>query len=263
MNRIICAAIAFLVGSSLLASCTPDRAPAPVAPQTIITAEYEPPGQVRSSTFVWSAEPDVDLFDERGRLIRAAQESKIIAYYAGIDVTYPGFAEALDPHYAIGISTTLQTSLAGTIRAHILEINDIHEGFKATICSQESNLATRVRDEDYRIKVFSGREEFVEFGPTTEAHRHEKWMQRHEPPRPAPETQYLSALPTSEHRWSAPTEDLFTGTGLTVTFGSDLGETMHRCEEWGRSIEPDVPDRGSELIISPTPPETLPAYPGW
>ncbi|MFX1759137.1 hypothetical protein [Rhodococcus sp. As11] len=264
MNRIICAAIAFLVGSSLLASCTPDRAPAPVAPQTIITAEYEPPGQVRSSTFVWSAEPGIDLADQRSILTRAAYESMIIAHYGGLDTTYPGFAGALVPSYARKVPTALETSLVGTFRAHILQVLDTAAGFKATVCTQWSKVGIRVRDGDYRINQFSGQEEFVEFTRDTEEHRREGQLHRHDPEPPTPSDQYLTSLPTTEHQWSAPTEDLFTDTGLRIDFGGDLGETMYRCEAWGRSIEPSLPPyRSSETIISPTPPETLPAYPGW
>lgn len=264
MNRIICAAIAFLVGSSLLASCTPDRAPAPVAPQTIITAEYEPPGQVRSSTFVWSAEPGIDLADQRSILTRAAYESMIIAHYGGLDTTYPGFAGALVPSYARKVPTALETSLVGTFRAHILQALDTAAGFKATVCTQWSKVGIRVRDGDYRINQFSGQEEFVEFTRDTEEHRREGQLHRHDPEPPTPSDQYLTSLPTTEHQWSAPTEDLFTDTGLRIDFGGDLGETMYRCEAWGRSIEPSLPPyRSSETIISPTPPETLPAYPGW
>ncbi len=239
---------------------TPVETSRPPATPTI----YQPPGQVRNSTFVWSAEPGIDLADQRSILTRAAYESMIIAHYGGLDTTYPGFAGALVPSYARKVPTALETSLVGTFRAHILQVLDTAAGFKATVCTQWSKVGIRVRDGDYRINQFSGQEEFVEFTRDTEEHRLEGQLHRHDPEPPTPSDQYLTSLPTTEHQWSAPTEDLFTDTGLRIDFGGDLGETMYRCEAWGRSIEPSLPPyRSSETIISPTPPETLPAYPGW
>ncbi|APE11274.1 hypothetical protein BO226_20445 [Rhodococcus sp. 2G] len=213
---------------------------------------------------MWSAEPGIDLADQRSILTRAAYESMIIAHYGGLDTAYPGFAGALVPSYARKVPTALETSLVGTFRAHILQVLDTAAGFKATVCTQWSKVGIRVRDGDYRINQFSGQEEFVEFTRDTEEHRREEQLHRHDPEPPTPSDQYLTSLPTTEHQWSAPTEDLFTDTGLRIDFGGDSGETMYRCEAWGRSIEPSLPPyRSSETIISPTPPETLPAYPGW
>lgn len=245
-------------------ACTANEIPSvetsrPPATPTV----YQPPGQVRNSTFVWSAEPGIDLADQRSILTRAAYESMIIAHYGGLDTTYPGFAEALTPSYARRVPTALETSLVGTFRAHILQVIDTELGFKATVCTQLSKLGIRVREGDYRINHLSAREEFVEFIPETEEHQIDQQVRRRGLERPTPETRYLPSLPRTEHQWSAPTDDLFTHTGLMIDFGGDSGETMYRCEEWGRSLEPTAPYRGSETIISPTPPETLPAYPGW
>lgn len=232
---------------------------------TIEPAQYQPPAQVRNATYLWSAEPGIDLLDDRGRLIRAAQESMIIAHYGGLDLTYPGFTDVLSHDYARRIENRPYQSLAGTMRAHILQIIETEAGFKATICSQPSHFAIRWSDGDYRITTFSGKENFVQFDqnsyassrPRIELEPHWSLTEESAPLPPPPD-----AVP-AENQWSAPTEDLFTDTGFTITFGADLGETMHRCQDWGRSIEPAVPDEGSETILSPIPPKTLPAYPGW
>ncbi|MEE2057995.1 hypothetical protein [Rhodococcus artemisiae] len=260
----------FIFGVTTLMVLTACSHDAPSDPVDISAeqSQYQPPPQVRNATYVWSAEPGIDLLDERGRLIRAAYEAMIISSYGGLHITYPGFVDALDLEFALGIGTRSDQSLAGTARAHILQINETDAGFKATVCSQLSRLAIRWPDGDYRISNFSGMEEYVEFDHVV--------YDAHNPridPRSALEHRWpasQSAEPTSDDgkpidgpQWSAPTEDLFSGTGWTITFGADLGETMHRCEDWGRSIEPNVPDEGSETIRSPIPPKTLPAYPGW
>ncbi|MFD6859263.1 hypothetical protein ACFWCF_18235 [Rhodococcus sp. NPDC060090] len=260
MIRSAAAALSILI----LAACS-HNAPEDSTITTPKPSEYQPPTQVRNATYEWSAENGIDLLDERGRLIRAAHESAIIAHYGGMDATYPGFAEALDPKYASQINTRWDRSLAGTMRSHILQITETDTGFKATVCSQPSHFAIREADGTYRITHGSGREEYIQFDHiiyTPDNPRldpEDFWPTVHNTgPFPEP-----PGLPVSEHQWSAPTEDLFTGTGWTVTFGADLGETMHRCQDWGRSIEPDVPAEGSETIRSPIPPKTLPAYPGW
>ncbi len=109
------------------------------------------PAQVRNATYAWSAENGIDLLDERGQLVRAAHESMIIAHYGGMDATYPGFAEVLDPEFASQINTRWDRSLAGTMQSHILQITETDIGFKATVCSQPSHFAIREADGTYRI----------------------------------------------------------------------------------------------------------------
>ncbi|TCN48207.1 hypothetical protein EV641_118131 [Rhodococcus sp. SMB37] len=247
-----------------MAGCTAEPAE-PTTPEPVEPAQYRPPAQVRNATYAWSAENGIDLLDERGQLVRAAHESMIIAHYGGMDATYPGFAKVLDPEFASQINTRWDRSLAGTMRSHILQITETDIGFKATVCSQPSHFAIREADGTYRITNGSGSEEYIQFDHIVYTPDNPRldpedfWPTVHNTgPFPEP-----PGLPVSEHQWSAPTEDLFTDTGWTITFGADLGETMHRCEDWGRSIEPNVPAEGSETIRSPIPPKTLPAYPGW
>ncbi len=243
--------IALVSSTFVLTSCSHGflEEPTPATPTAIEPSQYRPPAQVRNATYTWSAEPGIDLFDDRGRLIRAAYESMIIAHYGGIDTTYPGFSEALAAEYASRVDTRWDRSLAGTMRSHIMQIVETDTGFKATVCSQASHFAIKEADGTYRITNFSGREEYVQFDHTVETPPIDPeilWpTTQYAGPFPAPEDS-----PASEHQWSAPTEDLFTGTGWTITFGADLGETMHRCQTWGRSIEPNVPD---ELRTRPLP----------
>jgi len=250
-----------VVGSALLsftaAACTPAVEP------TGVPAIYEPPPQVRGGTIVWSAAPEIDLFDQRGQLIRAAQESKFIAYYGGLTTTYPGFNTALSRDYARKINTRTDQYFAGTIRAHILQILDTDTGFKATVCLQKSNFALRWPDGIYHIHNASGRDEFVEF-ISDNPDALEQPPHTDPPSSPhTPPTSTSTPTPDTDYQWAAPTEDLFTGTGWTINLGSDLGEPLARCEAWGRSIEPSVPPDSAELIHTTVPPETLPAYPGW
>ncbi|MFD6897490.1 hypothetical protein ACFWB0_23480 [Rhodococcus sp. NPDC060086] len=251
----------------MLASCSQDS-PSGSVDTTVEQSQYQPPAQVRNATYLWSAEPGIDLLDDRGRLIRAAYEAMIISSYGGLHVTYPGFVDALDLEFALGIGTRSDQSLAGTARAHILQITETNTGFKATVCSQLSKFAIRWPDGGYRISNFSGMEEYVEFNHVVYDAHNPRLDPRRVLGHRWPTTQ--TAVPGTNDgepydgpQWSAPTEDLFSDSGFTITFGADLGETMHRCEDWGRGIEPDVPAEGSETIRSPIPPKTLPAYPGW
>ncbi|MGN5237731.1 MULTISPECIES: hypothetical protein [unclassified Rhodococcus (in: high G+C Gram-positive bacteria)] len=250
----------------VFSSCSQDTQEQPTTePEPTIPREYQPPTQVLNATYVWSAEPEIDLFDERGRLIRAAEEAKTIAHYGGLDVTYPGFADVLSYEYASRIDARPYHALAGTARAHILQVTETETGFDATVCTQPSHLGIRWDDGEYRITTLSGRESYVQFTRIVDSAEHPQLeLEPRWPPidrtDPYPA---LQDMPVSANQWSAPTEDLFTDTGYTITFGADLGETMHRCQDWGRSIEPDVPAEGSETIRSPIPPRTLPAYPGW
>lgn len=146
MIRSAAAALSILV----LASCS-HNVPEGTTTRTPESSEYQPPAQVRNATYAWSAENGIDLLDERGQLVRAAHESMIIAHYGGMDATYPGFAEVLDPEFASQINTRWDRSLAGTMQSHILQITETDIGFKATVCSQPSHFAIREADGTYRI----------------------------------------------------------------------------------------------------------------
>lgn len=261
LDRAILAAFVALT----ILSCSSEAHVDPPAPSIPAQpAAYEPPIQVLNSTYAWSAAPEIDLFSERGKLIRASHESMMIAHYGGLDTTYPGFEDALHPEYASRVNTLHSRSLVGTIRAHILQILETDTGFKATVCTQRSGYAFSRKDGQYVTTHGSGSEEYVLFEYPTEEHELERSLHRRneQSSSSAPEPEPLS-LPATAHQWSAPTDDLFTDAGWIISFGGDFGETMHRCEAWGRSIEPDAPERGSETIVSPNPPETLPAFPGW
>lgn len=258
-------ALSFLACTALFTSCANEPVDEPVRGNSPAEVQqYQPPAQVLNATVVWSAEPGINLFDERGRLIRAAEEASLVAHYGGLEQTYPGFMDVLDHDYARRISPRTDRSLAGTRRAHILAVADIDTGFKATVCTQPSLFAVRWNDGDYRISNYSGGESFVQFDHTTERN---KVLSEALPPDIVDGsthhgTPLTSEVPVGPH-WQAPPDDLFTDAGWTITFGADLGGAMHRCEEWGRSIHPDVPADGSVTIRTDTPPQTLPAYPGW
>ena len=158
MIRSAAAALSILV----LASCS-HKVPEGTTTRTPESSEYRPPAQVRNATYAWSAENGIDLLDERGQLVRAAHESMIIAHYGGMDATYPGFAEVLDPEFASQVNTRWDRSLAGTMQSHILQITETDIGFKATVCSQPSHFAIREADGTYRITNGSGREEYIQF----------------------------------------------------------------------------------------------------
>ncbi len=118
----------------------------------LTSTEYQPPEQVRNTTFVWSAEPDVDLFDERGRLIRAAQESKIIAYYAGIDVTYPA-----SPRRSI------HTTQSGSVQhcRHLSLAPSAHISSKSTTYTRDSKRPSAVKNRiwphEYAMRTIGSR----------------------------------------------------------------------------------------------------------
>ncbi len=248
----------------MLVACTSETEPAPQqSPSLPVDAsEYQAPEQVRNATYVWSAEPGIDLLDNRGKLIRASHESMMIAFYGGIETTYPGFSNAIDPRYARRINTIATRALVGTIRAHLLQVHQTEKGFNATVCIQPSHYAVRRDDGQYHTVHGSAIEERVEFNHPTAEDRDLARVRPNVPPSTTPRPP-SPPIADATHQWSAPTEDVFAGTEWLISFGADLGDAKKRCEEWGRSIEPGVPDDGAEFLVSPTPPETLPAYPGW
>lgn len=171
-------------------------------------AEYQPPSQVRNATIVWSSGPEIDLSSEYGRLVRAAEEAMIVAFYAGMDSTYPGFARSLPRNNTLDTIQDKSQTLTGTLRAHILEIAETPSGFEENVCTQQSKFALRRSDGKYQRRNFRGSETTIIFDSA-------------DTPASAPSSSSLPTIIESHAsspspapnldppQWQAPIEDIF------------------------------------------------------
>ncbi len=237
------------VSAFVTVSCAGTDSGAAALPEA--TERYRSPEQIQGATVVWSAEPGLYLQDERGTLVRAAEEAWFVARYVGLENSYPGFAAALDPASARVITPLSDRRPAGTLRAHVLSIASTGTGFEAAVCTRRSELAERWADGRYHFTSEPDIEASIRFARTA-------------PPPGVDEPTAAGALrdtkqTSSQRQWQSPPTDLFTGTGWTISFATDPGNTRQRCEAWGRSIRTEV----TEVDTSDTPPRALPAHPGW
>lgn len=215
------------------------------------TGQYRSPEQIQGATVVWSAEPGIHLQDERGSLVRAAEESWIIARYVGPENSYPGFAGVLDPASASVITPLPDRHLAGTLRAHLLSVTSTDTGFDAVVCTQRSELAERWPDGRYHFTSAPDIESIVRFTRTSPT--------RGDGDTAPTGTRSDTKQTSSQRVWQSPATDLFTGTGWSIAFSADPGGTRQRCQAWGRSIHTGA--AGAET--TDVPPRVLPALPGW
>ncbi|WP_225730485.1 MULTISPECIES: hypothetical protein [unclassified Nocardia] len=257
-----CAATVVTISGIAVTGCgSPNNQPSPEtsATSTVNPSRYQPPPQVLHNTVVWSAEPGLDLFSEQVIVARAAQEARIVATTAGIDHSYPGFAEALAPSSAKEYphDTDRDRNAFGTAYLRIMAIEPIETGFIAETCYQYSNVAVQIKEGGYKQDINPGGSSFMKFEKVGPESSH---------PSAAPPDRSTQTDPT----WSAPTANMFTGWHIDLqasTFDQDL-QLRQRCEPWGRSLIPDLPQvkkdlGGTVTIVVNNPPPTLPAYPGW
>ncbi|MCJ0906383.1 hypothetical protein [Rhodococcus sp. ARC_M6] len=226
------------------------------ASSSVVVEPDSGPVGVRDATVVWSSGVGVDLFDGRGRMVRAAKESDRIGFMVGLSATYPGFADAVEKERAryYANPNLSHRPLVGTHFWHILEIVDTAAGFSATVCAQDSRSAVLKDDGRY-------------VGDSGPASSYQVTFERAPvPPRIGnvlfePRTQDPGvADPGDQPQWQYLTEDVFAG--WSVTLGGNQSSKWP-CMDWGFTVVPDTPKDGTETVFSDIRPLTLPAYPGW
>ncbi|AQA03658.1 hypothetical protein BVC93_15920 [Mycobacterium sp. MS1601] len=106
------------------------------------------PALMSDTTFVWSAEPGIDLLSGPAVVVRAYLESKIVASLGGSDdYLYPGFARAVGPDPGPEFEPPPGTSAlwpelgfpltgprAGSFQEHILRVVDGDRDVTVTVC---------------------------------------------------------------------------------------------------------------------------------
>ncbi|MFZ2526313.1 MAG: hypothetical protein WAX14_01475 [Rhodococcus sp. (in: high G+C Gram-positive bacteria)] len=222
--------------------------------------DYRVPDNMRTSTVVWSADDGIDLLGEYGTLTRGAVEANRVALGSGLDQSYPGYARAIDrktvDHYTQFGSD--DAPAYGTVYYHISGIEPTENGFVAHTCYQNSNIAYVAGDGRYVRTVYSGamgsKITFERAEPSTSTSTSSQTT-------PAATT---TADPdaTGQPHWQAPTYDVFVGWNIIRGGWSGQDHTL-ACRQWGQQFATDAPDLGTAEIRSDTPPDTLPAYPGW
>lgn len=250
-----------LVSIPLLASCATDvdettdvrdSSTTPAQNSTTVR-EYRVPERLENSTIVWSAEPGIDLFSPEATVVRAAIEARQVALATSLAESYPGYENAVDPDTRAYFAEKSWTSWPeyGTAYHHIANLDPTDEGFVAHVCLQLSGIAS-LKDDNSFYRTLSPA--FLTSTLTIESSDAGT-----NPPSGPP-----SAAPTETEipHWQAPNFDVFEGWKLS--FGPPFG-TDHAavCTAWGHPLAPDAPSEGTRSVSSETPPETLPAYPGW
>ncbi|MFD6858218.1 hypothetical protein ACFWCF_12900 [Rhodococcus sp. NPDC060090] len=214
------------------------------------------PENRRTSTIIWSAEPGIDLFGNEATLARAAIEADAIALANPITATYLGFTRAIDQETKDQYEELPRdtTQHIGTGRFHIMRIEPTDTGFIAHTCRQMANVAVKTGGGHYNRSV------------TTGEHNPRFVFERTSPDSP----QFQLAAPTStppvdstgQPQWQAPTYDVFTGWNINID-GSSGRDHTHACRRWGHQYAPNAIENEYLILTTDTPPDTLPAYPGW
>lgn len=229
-----------------------DPTPAAVRPCTDTpnaAAAYKPPQQVCDTTMVWTAEPGIDLYSSEATLIRAMAEADLIALYAGLDYSYPGYAAALaDPARSKRYEESeLHRTVFGTLRSHIQQIQPTENGFHAEYCglNHESAATSPGAPELSRPNNRGGYKgvDFVRTGAASDTPT---------PYAPAPDRLH----------WQAPTYNVFDGWTISFEYGEDSA-AKQACDSWALSLFPDLPAGQGDSTPLDTPPAPQPAYPGW
>lgn len=207
------------------------------------------PPEVRQATMVWSSGPGIDLFGTEGVLVRAAREADVVAAYAGIENTYPGFERALsgESRFKYEEGWAPRVPIAGTEYAEIVRIDESPAGFTATVCLDNNQMAVAT-DGAYVISDGPAYPFLVEF--TKLDSDSEMGADGLDPETSRAESD--SSGGDHEATWSELNIDVFIG--WSVHFPSTTGVVAEAC--------PGTPaDRST--IRSETAPVAVAAYPGW
>ncbi|MGX6512125.1 hypothetical protein [Rhodococcus sp. SJ-2] len=250
-----------LFTSLTVAACGTTNTTPPETPTTTESTSpdnYSVPESRRHSTLIWSSEPGIDLFSEEATLARAAIEANEIALANPLTDSYPGFSRAIDQQTKDQYLEfpPITTQHFGTAYFHIMRIEPTDTGFIAHTCHQTSNVAVKNADGRYSRSVTTGdfNLKFVFERTPTDT-----------PPTALQPTEPTATPPTDDTgqpQWQAPTYDVFTGWNINID-GSSGRDHTHACRQWGHQYAPDAIENDYFVLTTDTPPDTLPAYPGW
>jgi len=234
---------------------TTERSTTSTVTSRYAVAAYQVPENIRNSTVVWSAEPAIDLHGEQATLVRAAVEADWIALGSPLTKSYPGYERAIDTDSKASYERFGSEAARefGTAYRHIMRIEPLEDGFVAHTCHQTSNVAVEREPGRYLRRIYGGDFEtaitFKRVGTATV------------PGTPEP-TATAEKEESGRPQWQAPTYDLFTGWNI-IRGGWSGSEHTQACRQWGRQLVTEAPEQGTIEVWSDTPPETLPAFPGW
>ncbi|MGC0366120.1 hypothetical protein ABH922_004104 [Rhodococcus sp. 27YEA15] len=244
----------------VVAGCStgPDLPDALPSTSAVVVEDAGPVG-VRDATVVWSAEPGIDLFDERGRMVRAAQESDWIGLIVGSGETYPGFMDAVGSYgvFKFDDPGRKRWPVVGTFYWHILDIVDTSAGFEAVVCNQSSRIAELRENNTYVTSFGPASSERVTFERVLVPSSNESVSFESKGPSSLGVDRSSSS---GRPQWQRLSENVFSGWSVST---GGKSAAMQACKDWGYAIVPKAPVSGSRTVRSDVPPVTVPAYPGW
>jgi hypothetical protein len=132
------------------------------APEAVSVADPEPggwPALNSDLTYVWSAEPGIDLVSGPAVVVRAYFESVMIANEAGDEgLLYPGFASAVASEADTepgslqlwpALGGAYGKERIGTMRDHVLRITDKGRNTEVVVCHWTWGVATLLENGSY------------------------------------------------------------------------------------------------------------------
>ncbi|BBX10331.1 hypothetical protein MAIC_51340 [Mycolicibacterium aichiense] len=120
------------------------------------------PAVLSESTFVWSAEPGIDLLAQPIVTLRAYFESLVLGETSGSnDYLYPGFDHAVErekpaeySHYSLHLWPELgfpkESPEVGSSRLHVLRVADDGQGVTTVMCTWDWGIATQSAEASYQ-----------------------------------------------------------------------------------------------------------------
>lgn len=129
-----------LVAAVIVASCSTSTQAEDGAP-----VESQPEAEIPHS-YRWSADPSVDIFSRGAELVRATYEAGGLAFFRGIDHSFPGYRTAiggpvghLDPDImeSVGSVAPIGDPLPTTNFRHIADFHSGDRSVGATVCTYE------------------------------------------------------------------------------------------------------------------------------
>ncbi len=154
---------AAVLAASLVSSCT-HTDPSPTEPPK---PRERWPSNLSDVNFTWTADPGIDVLTQPAAAVRAYIESRLLVSFGGsIDYLYPGFDPAVAPDRPVGNSPAstvalwpepgkANTKLIGTVRSHILRMDQSGDEVTAVVCRWAWAAAWQQPNGMYRINTLN------------------------------------------------------------------------------------------------------------
>jgi hypothetical protein len=164
MTRLPRAARGFLISATAIltiAGCSPASRPSQATSPTSTAPPAGWPAALNDFSFVWTAEPGIDVTTWPAVAVRAYTESYLLAYVMGDKkYLYPGFQQAVDPNQSADHPTGTQFlwpttddpskgGWIGTEQAHILSIATSGSDITVAACTYQFGSAQLDRNGKY------------------------------------------------------------------------------------------------------------------